>query len=99
MAARLAELVEGELAVLVGVGGGKPGAAVGEELRLGKMAVARHVDRLECRLEPRQLPLQLRPARFAGAIDGAAQRRLARVEGEVTLASAVEPVEARGGEA
>src|SRR5260221_4579046 len=98
VAAGVAQLVERELAVLVGVGGGEAGAALGEELLLGQVAVAGFVDRLEGDLGARQRFLQLRPARFARPIDGAAQRRLERIEGEIALVFAVELVEARSGE-
>src|SRR5260221_11777413 len=98
VAACVAELVERELAVLVGVGGGEAGAALGEELLLGQVAIAGFVDRLEGGLGARQRLLQLRPARFARPIDGAAQRRLERIEGEIALVLAVELVEARSGE-
>src|SRR4051794_2920146 len=47
VAADVAQLGEGELAILVIVGGGEAGAAVGEELVLGDAAVAGCVERLE----------------------------------------------------
>src|SRR5258708_30546850 len=92
------ELVERELAVLVGVGGDEAGTAVGEELRPGEATVAGLVDRLEGGLGARQPVFQAGAAGLAPPGDGATQRRLEPLERPIALLVALEVVAAGAGE-